>query len=757
MFDPIHRKFICGSSKPKNRRRKNRRLGIESMESRQLMAANLMAAVDATGKLRIEGTDATDTINIRYDGKTFSVDGIQIQTAAGAQTSVPRTMVKSIDVFALGGDDFVKFNESAKVLRSIALTVYGGRGNDTIHGSRFDDKLFGGNPIDSTVAGDDAARLDREHGLYLHADGEQLNWSGELNEKWMMGHTGDWYFILPDGALWNDGAGLQVGQLDPYYYENLAELYEADSGSEAAQADRQYGLSLTDDLRQNSLGRNEKWVMGKQNKWFYITPAGDLYQQKTGSSNGEFITQLDASYWSDVNKLVNAEILLGDGDTIYAYNGILDTIHGGRDRDNLYGGLGPDEIFGGIGSDRLEGNESVDTLHGGRGNDFLYGGSEGDTLIGDQGEDTLIGEGGRDVLWGGDLDNKTDYGLEDSDYLRGGADNDVLHGGNGLHDHLYGDAGNDKLFGDRGVDYLYGGDNKDELHGGSGSFDYLHGEAGDDVLYGELGVDYLYGGDNNDRLYGGDSADFLFGEDGNDGLFGGFADGNDELDGGMGADRYLRPKWSRDFRTVTEDKIINRDNGNATITFEQVGDKAWTDSEIMKVDVGLHWLHNRTNNTDLLKTAGGSNLNFRRVTWLGTNVLGDNNGNGTIRFADAAFTDVITIDQSVVHEIAHNWGVPSGFHQLSDWDLHDIATPPAGKLRGTTSETVMNDGKTNAWYYSAKAGFVRPYGRTNPKEDFATSLEGYYSNTLATPYGEPISVWQSKWNFIDAWLKDPKT
>ena len=41
---------------------------------------------------------------------------------------------------------------------------------------------------------------------------------------------------------------------------------------------------------------------------------------------------------------------------------------------------------------------------------------------------------------------------------------------------------------------------------------------------------------------------------------------------------------------------------------------------------------------------------------------------------------------------------------------------------------------------------AREYGKTNPVEDFATSLEVYFSGS------KDPSLWQAKWNYVDGWL-----
>jgi Ca2+-binding RTX toxin-like protein len=113
----------------------------------------------------------------------------------------------------------------------------------------------------------------------------------------------------------------------------------------------------------------------------------------------------------------------------------------------------------------------------------------------------------------------------------------------GGDDTLYGVGGDDTLGGGAGEDYLDGGDHNDELHGVLGS-DEPHGGAGDDSLYGELDCrldpeGYPHG-TFNDYLNGGEGVDHLFGCVGDDTLDGGNDQVVGELEGGAGADTFVK-------------------------------------------------------------------------------------------------------------------------------------------------------------------------------------------------------------------------
>ncbi|HEY6562855.1 MAG TPA: calcium-binding protein [Pirellulaceae bacterium] len=174
--------------------------------------------------------------------------------------------------------------------------------------------------------------------------------------------------------------------------------------------------------------------------------------------------------------------------TLYGQAG-HDTLYGGSGADSMYGASGNDTLIGSLGSDRLDGGADIDTVFESANVNFtltnthlsgvgfdtlvsieqvtLNGGASANRLDASQftvgkvglyghgGNDVLIGGSGADYLNGGDLD----------DILYGGAGNDLLFGGNG-HDTLFGDAGNDRLDGgdDLFVDDLWGGTGADTFY-----------------------------------------------------------------------------------------------------------------------------------------------------------------------------------------------------------------------------------------------------------------------------------------------------
>ncbi len=198
-------------------------------------------------------------------------------------------------------------------------------------------------------------------------------------------------------------------------------------------------------------------------------------------------------------------------------------------------------------------NNSIDdiTVEAGAGNDSIlamgtYAGVSILTLDGEEGNDTIngsfvsghsfiaFGGSGNDVLRGGTLSDILIGGFG-NDQLYGNQGNDIVSGNDGS-DLLVGGAGDDDLYGQQGNDELRGGIGDDRILGGTED-DEIHGDDGNDRLYGESGNDELFGEDGSDLLWGNEDDDSLFGQSGNDQLFAG--SGNDAAQGGPGNDYLL--------------------------------------------------------------------------------------------------------------------------------------------------------------------------------------------------------------------------
>jgi Ca2+-binding RTX toxin-like protein len=465
--------------------------------------------------------------------------------------------------------------------------------------------------------------------------------------------------------------------------------------------------------------------------------------------------RFDASGLTSLQVHVNA----GPGvDTIYG-GALGDVLAGEGDGDDIRGLGGNDVIYGNDGNDWVLAGDGADSVYGGFGNDTLAGEAHGDKLHGEPGADVLYGNDGNDQMWGDNWGHS--WGGESGDWLYGGFGNDTI-AGEGGHDFIAGEPGSDALNGYDGDDQIWG-DNWGNPWGGEGN-DTIRGGRGNDTLHGEGGVD------------------LVIGDAGNDGLFGGVRDGRDTLDGGANADRLLIPAAASGtqedlvqnvgaYPTAQDARIIFRDSpavtgkefsGQAgTFSFDA---GAWDNKQIERVDVALANLHRHmvwpsgAGNTRLLKTAGGTNMSFLAVgkqTSGGISIGGWNSGTA-IAFVDLGSEDDIGVWSTVYHEFGHNWDevdenrYVSAFRAVSGWI--ESSTPQVGYTDSI--------GVKDTWQYlTSKSGtFAREYGKTNPKEDMATTWEAYFLNAyhggVLTLAKLKLTADLDKWATMDSLFRD---
>jgi hypothetical protein len=433
-----------------------------------------------------------------------------------------------------------------------------------------------------------------------------------------------------------------------------------------------------------------------------------------------------------------------------------DYLSGGSGNDDLRGGPGNDELRGNGGSDTLMGSENNDQLYGGEGNDTLTGFTGNDTLYGGLGNDSLYGQAGDDFVYGGE-GNDNVRGNTGADRLYGGAGNDYIMGDT-ENDELFGEAGDDELFAWWGDDLLEGGEGDDDLYahngndtcrGGAG-VDLVRGGAGSDTIHGDEGNDRLFGEGGNDLLRGGIGVDLLRGGDGSDSLHGGEVGTGDTLYGDGGFDRFLQQG---------SDQVADKAAEDAIIRFEDAT-SGWTDREIEVIDQGLGLLVAETGNNALLRDSlDPRDLGFYKYADLeGAAALNSlaiyeeqewNYQTGqweTVRYSYERELHFADWDESstwynsqyslvAIHELAHSWdselelatlsseaaGLWGEFIGLSDWRNVNPNQP------GSFTQSL--DG--NHWYANSSV-FAENYGRTNPREDFATCWE-YYFDSSANP------------------------
>ncbi|MCJ8141246.1 calcium-binding protein [Falsirhodobacter halotolerans] len=432
--------------------------------------------------------------------------------------------------FGHGGNDTLTGSDQANNF------LYGGTGNDSVMGSRYDDFLYGQDGNDTVHGGAGG------HDHLFGGRGDDSIFGGAGISQMYGGAGGDTFVAHPHGRTIlvdfapSEGDALIVNQRNfgPDAFRANAQAFDFDGTGPL-------------DLRVTLPGGGEIVIIGMGERIDEVVGAllpaegnvepvdpissDQLLQGRQGPDTLEGGDGNDTIYGDPENSFGDDSITGGAGnDLIYGVGGNdwihsgvgTDTVYGGNGNDTIYGGLHNDVLYGDGGNDEIYGENGNDSIYGGAGNDLLNGGGGSDVMEGGDGSDMMLGEGGNDLMYGGN----------GNDTMYGGNHNDTLYG-EGSNDLMYGDRGNDVLYGGLGQDTLYGGADDDQLYGEDSS-DLLYGEAGNDTLNGGGGTDTLHGGDGNDVLDGGLANDRLYGEAGNDILLGG--GGNDWISGGSGQD-----------------------------------------------------------------------------------------------------------------------------------------------------------------------------------------------------------------------------
>jgi hypothetical protein len=239
--------------------------GLENLEARQLMAANLTASLVAeNGRniLVVEGTERNDSVYIEYSvnsGKYYvgtTYDGEQL----GAFRNVAE-----IRIWANGGNDRIDLHSNdGRNPPSVKAIISGGDGNDILIGGTGDDHLDGGAGNDKLYGGAGADLMGGQTG-----DDELYGLAG--NDV-MYGNDGNDYLSGGAGidSIWggygNDDLRGDSGG-DSLYGDAGADKLRGGTG-----ADRLFGGSGVDELRgETSASWGDSW----QRNWLEAGSASE--------------------------------------------------------------------------------------------------------------------------------------------------------------------------------------------------------------------------------------------------------------------------------------------------------------------------------------------------------------------------------------------------------------------------------------------------------------------------------------------------
>jgi Ca2+-binding RTX toxin-like protein len=216
------------------------------------------------------------------------------------------------------------------------------------------------------------------------------------------------------------------------------------------------------------------------------------------------------------------------GDVVSGFENLI----GSAFNDTLVGDAGANLLVGGAGNDVLTGGNGNDTLRGGAGDDVLNGGAGIDLADYSDATGNLVISMGATVTVAG-------FGTDTWTSIEGvisGSGNDSIVG-TAADDILFGGAGNDTLRGGAGDDTLDGGAGIDlaDYSTATGDLTIVMGSSVTVAGFGTdtwTGIEGVIGGSGNDSIVGTAAADLILGGAGDDTIIGGA--GNDTIDGGAG-------------------------------------------------------------------------------------------------------------------------------------------------------------------------------------------------------------------------------
>lgn len=526
-----------------------KKLMIATTANDQTIVLDFLGGVFGVGTATARGIDVnlgagTDSFRVRgstgSDSFTIGTDGVALNTDNFRDIDVAWATIESTSFALAGGNDSIIATAGAKGVAgnaAIALSLYGGDGNDVLTGGDASDALFGGAGNDTITGGGTGAMSEVD--IIAGEIGADTITQGADNNGPDLVHCGT--EAVPDPlAPVNDTVTYALrgtAAVRPTAPATLAAITAADGESVNVTVGGAAACALTGDTGCSSCtvsaGTTCATVDGNGLAQYPTTLANDGNQAETGGA-------LNGAVWEGSTKAVT------ENDAIYTDCEI---------------------VIGSQDNDTLSGDDGANTLYGGTGDDVLTGGAGNDVLYGDVGDDTLTesssGDGaGADVLNGGAGTDVVTYELRSNSLTvtMDGADDDDGESSEG--DNVKVDVEN--LIAGSGADTITGNLSNNVITGGLG-VDVLSGLAGDDTFdetgaTGPNGADVFNGGLGMDLVdYSGRTASLtvtMDGADANDGEVGENDDVNadiENLNGGTDAD------------TITGNALNNIINGGAGV------------------------------------------------------------------------------------------------------------------------------------------------------------------------------------------------
>ena len=177
-----------------------------------------------------------------------------------------------------------------------------------------------GTPLSVTISEDVLERLRLDYGFY-YKNTFHFNVQGQ-NEKYFQDRDDDWYFILPDGSIYQWQNDIQnrdefVEQVDTAIYENPLLLIDAPPTflrSEVKALEvlrRDHGFKYATTFYKNQSGQQEKYIQSREDIWHFIMPDGKIYEWQNDINNRDVcVGEVSPIVYDDPYLLINAEFEL---------------------------------------------------------------------------------------------------------------------------------------------------------------------------------------------------------------------------------------------------------------------------------------------------------------------------------------------------------------------------------------------------------------------------------------------------------------
>lgn len=600
-----------------------------------------------------------------------------------------------VPAFALGGDDIVAGD-------SLANTIYGEGGNDSLSGLNGNDSLVGDAGNDTLDGGNGDDILEGGFG-----DDSMLGGAGDDN---LRGGDGDDFMHMgaaPDEA-WEyaaAGAGNDQIVLSEIDYSGLSIAHWDLTNSISATVN---GVTNTATIDKGSEGTTTITdVNNAIDGWGMIV-------EGTGSDDTFDYTLGDGQWVGIMSDIGSDTINLSGGDSIVRlqyfnpFSLVVDLDRGIITQNDLYEdtvSVSGDvllELQTTYGSDDVTGSARDESFILQSGNDTLDAGGGFDRLRYDRsGVDAVtvnLEQGRASGVWNNE---QFLHFVQNVEYVEGSRDGGDYLTGDALANQLDGNGGNDLLIGGLGNDTLQGGEGNDTLNGGSDTSlsnadgaDAFEGGDGDDWVsyegsFGSLRIDLAFsqvntfaaagdtydsienvigsqGADNirgtineANHIMGGRNVDYIFGRSGDDTLEGGI--GDDVLFGGVGIDMLIgganrdRAQYSEAGSSLILDlaDASNNTGEAAGDTYDSIEDLAGGYGEdIIYGDANDNRLFGREGLDSLYGREGDDYLNG------GANAdrLDGGAGNDTLRGGQSADTFVFSGGDDVIEDFSFDHG-----------------------------------------------------------------------------------------------------